>query len=192
MRSLGCWMAKAAVVVALVSAAGGCLTSSVEPTAAPITPAGQFLLTAEPAEARSVVDVRASLAESDAPAEVVVVGRVGGLSQTTWDPDRAAFMMADLSLQEADAADGAQHESAPSHDADSCPFCRAKKKKELAGLALVQMVDADDQIPAVDAQRLLGLREGDTIVATGQAHIDNLGALVVRSRGIFVRSRGEE
>lgn len=188
MQSLECGMTKAAIAAVLLSAAGGCPVS----TSAPTAPANPYLLAAEPAEARSVTDVRQALAAADAPAEVVVIGRVGGLSQATWDPQHAAFMMADLSLAGPDAADRAAHASAPSHDADNCPFCRAKKKNALAGLALVQIVTADDRVPAVDARQLLGLSEGDTIVVTGRARLDQLGALVVRTRGIYVRTRAEE
>ena len=147
----------------------------------------QYLLEAEPAAAQSVVDVRALLDEKKAPADVVVVGRISGLGQPTWDPERAAFMVADLSLAgEADAAKD-EHDETPKHDAEACPFCRVKKKKELAGLALVQVVDADGSIPSVDARQLLGLQDGQTVVVRGQGEIDKLGTFVVRSNGIYVR-----
>jgi hypothetical protein len=182
----------AAVTVLLSVSGGGCQVSSSTSAVTPEVDGKIYLLAAEPAEARSVTEVRDALAASDTPADVVIVGRVGGLSQPTWDPEQAAFMMADLSLSEPEAEDSATYDPAPAHDADNCPFCRAKKKKELAGLALVQIVDVGGRVPAVDARQLLGLSDGDTIVVPGQAHIDKLGALVVRSSGIYVRPRAEE
>lgn len=188
-----CWTTLAtALTVWLSVSGGGCQVASSTSVAAPEVDGKKYLLAAEPADARSVTEVRDALAASDTPLETVVVGRVGGLSQPTWDPQRAAFMMADLSLVEPAESDSATHAEAPVHDADNCPFCRARKKKELAGLALVQIVDASGRVPAVDARQLLGLSEGDTIVVRGQARLDKLGALVVRSSGVYVRPRAEE
>jgi hypothetical protein len=182
----------AAVTVLLSVSGGGCQVSSSPSAATPEVDGQMYLLADEPADARAVTEVRDALAASGTPDEVVIIGRVGGLSQPTWDPEQAAFMIADLSLSEPEAEDSATHPDAQVHDADNCPFCRAKKKKVLAGLALVQIVDGGGQVPAVDARQLLGLSEGDTIVVAGRAHIDKLGALVVRSSGIFVRPRAKE
>ena len=80
----------------------------------------------------------------------------------------------------------------PQHDAEACPFCRAEKKKQLASTALVQVVDAEGQVPAVDARKLLGLEEGQTIVVRGEAQIDGLGNLAVRAAGVYVRPPPEK
>jgi hypothetical protein len=93
-------------------------------------------------------------------------------------------MLADLTLTE----DDADHEPVPDHDADSCPFCRAKKKKELAGMALVEMVDGDGSTPQVDARQLLDLSEGQTIVVLGEGQINSLGTLVIQATGVYVKS----
>ena len=61
------------------------------------------------------------------------MGRIDGLSQPTWDPERAAFMLADLSLAAKPAGDDEDHDETPKHDAENCPFCKVKTKKELAG-----------------------------------------------------------
>ncbi len=52
---------------------------------------------------------------------------------------------------------------------------------------MVEMVDQSGQVPPVDAQKLLGLSEGQTVVIRGEATLDKLGTLVVRSGGIYVR-----
>jgi hypothetical protein len=146
-----------------------------------------YRLEEEPADSRDVLEVRALLEEmadaSVAPVELTVTGRVTGLNQPTWDPDRAVFMIADQSLVKADPG----HAGDPTHDADACPFCRAKKRKELAGLAMIQVLDAHGDIPAVDARDLLGLSEGEMITVRGEARLDSLGTLVVRTRSVFVR-----
>jgi hypothetical protein len=165
----------------------GCQKSDDSLPAHPAVGGTAYLLDAEPSGARSVIDLRAWLEEQTGPADVVLVGRVGGLTQPTWDTQRAAFLMSDLSLASPDTVATADHDPTPAHDADNCPFCRAKKKKELAGLALVQIVDSRGAIPAVDARQLLGLTEGATIVVQGQAELDKLDVLVVRAGGIYVR-----
>ena len=162
----------------------GCGNSASGPRADASTDGAKYLLSDEPADARGVVEIRKAIEESGKPAEVVVVGRVGGLGQPTWDPDRASFMIGDLSLKGEEEAD---HDGAPKHDADACPFCRAKKKKQAAGLAMIEIVDRRGEIPSVDARDLLGLSEGQTIVLRGSVELNSLGNLIVRTSGIYVR-----
>jgi hypothetical protein len=173
--------------VILLLVVGGCGHSTGTDHDAAGASGAKYLLDAEPVAAQSVVDVRALLEEKKAPADVVVVGRISGLSQPTWDPERAAFMVADLSLAMEEETAKTEHDETPKHDDENCPFCRVKKEKELAGLALVQVVDSSGSIPSVDARQLLGLREGQTIVVRGQGQIDKLGTVVVRTSGIYVR-----
>jgi len=147
--------------------------------------AARFLLTEEPPEARSVLEVKAVLearAEPDQWSEVVLLARIGGGDGPTWDPARAAFTVTDLSL----ASEVAQPHEAPQHDADGCPFCRAKKKKRLAATAIVELVD-EGRVPPVDARKLLGLSEGQTVALRGRARIDGLGGLAVQARGVYLR-----
>ena len=96
-------------------------------------------------------------------------------------------MIADLSLAPEPVIDEKEHDETPKHDAENCPFSRAKQKKELAGLALIQVVDGGGTILAVDARQLLGLSEGQLVVVHGTGQVDKLGSLVVHARGIFVR-----
>ena len=132
-----------------------------------------------------MLDIRAELEGREKPAEaasVVLVARVGGVEGYTWDPNRAAF-----TVQDVPAAEHAESEETAQHDAEDCPFCRAKKKKELASTALVQVVDARGSVPAVDARKLLGLEDGQIVVLRGEAQIDGLGNLAVRAAGVYVR-----
>ncbi len=151
------------------------------------TPGGSaaYLLAEEPQGAKGVLEIRAGLESggaTESAAEVVLVARIGGVEGAIWDPARAAFTVQDLS-----AVEHADVDEAPQHDADSCPFCRAEKKKKLASTALVEVVDAQGNVPVVDARKLLGLKEGQTVVVRGHAQIDSLGNLAVRAAGVFVR-----
>ena len=163
----------------------GCNRSAVRDAAQADGPAAAYLLKEEPPGVRGVLDIRADLEGREKPEEsvsVVLVARVGGAEGYTWDPNRAAFTVQDLS-----AAEHAKPDGTPQHDAEACPFCRAEKKKQLASTALVQVVDAQGKVPSVDARKLLGLEEGQTVVVRGEAQIDGLGNLAVRAAGVYVR-----
>ncbi len=84
--------------VALFGFAAGCGKQAAESKpAVPLSKidAGQFLLTAEPADAQGVIQVRKSSQDKD---DVVVVGRIGG-SEVPWIEGRAAFSIVDPSLK---------------------------------------------------------------------------------------------
>ncbi|MHB8864809.1 MAG: hypothetical protein ACYC6N_20570 [Pirellulaceae bacterium] len=173
--------------VGLLFLGSGCQKTADPDGGGPNAAGAAYLLNAEPEAAQSVVDARALLEEKKEPWDIVVVGRIDGLGQPTWDPERAAFMIADLSLAPEKGNQQAEHDETPQHDADNCPFCKVKKKKELAGLALIQVVDSSGTTLAVDARQLLGLSEGQIVVVRGEGQVDSLGTLVVRARGIYVR-----
>jgi len=141
-----------------------------------------YLLQAAPPDAVGVKQARARVESSSQPLDVVVTGRIDGLGQPTWDPARAAFLLCDLSMELEE-----EHDGAPSHDASSCPFCRKKEKERAAGLAMIEIVDPEGNVPAVDARDLLKLADGQVLVIRGQGAIDGLGNLVVRSDGVFVK-----
>lgn len=146
------------------------------------------LLEHEPSESRGVLEVRSDLEVRGTPdqwSEIVLVGRIGSIEGETWDPDRAAFVVVDRSYVEPE-----QTHDSPQHDADNCPFCRANRKKAFASSALVEILDADGQIPAMHAGRLLGVDEGQTVVLQGQGRIDALGNLAVRATGVYLPREG--
>ena len=94
------------------------------------------LLLEEPPGARGVLEIKEDLASRDAPDQwtgVVLVARIGGVDDQTWDPNRAAFVAMDLSSIE----EASQH-AATEHDSNQCPFCQAKKKKLRANLERIQ------------------------------------------------------
>ena len=148
------------------------------------------LLKEEPLGARGVLEIKEDLASREAPDQwtsVVLLARIGGIDDQTWDPNRAAFVVIDLSSVE----EVSQH-AATEHDSDQCPFCREKKRKLLESTAMVEIVDVSGEVPSVDAQTLLGLEQGQDIVVRGEARIDSLGSLTVRAAGIYLRLRMPE
>ena len=91
-------------------------------------------------------------------------------------------MVTDLSFKKSD------HVNADPSHADNCPYCKKNAAEELASLAIIEVIDAEGNTPSKGAQQLLGLAEGEIIVAQGTAQLDSLGTLVVRTKGIFIRS----
>ena len=88
----------------------------------------QFLLAEEPADAQGVLDLR----DAGTTGDVVVVGRVGGVSQP-WSKGQALFIISDPTAFGDD-----EHVCTD----DGCPFCANKKQAENEAIAVVQFVDA--------------------------------------------------
>lgn len=141
----------------------------------------KYLLANEPTDAVGVLDIREKVATGTTP--VVLVGRVGADAETTWDPGKAAFVVMDPSLEVA----AKEEHGGQGHDADNCPFCKAKAKAKTDASALVRLVDAQGQVVLIDARKLLAIRENQMVVVRGVASIDDLGNLVVAADGVFPR-----
>ena len=84
----------------------------------------KYLLSEEPSGAVGVLEARELVAEQPQQ-PVVLLGRIGAGADTTWDPGTAKFVIRDP------AAEMEEHDHGPGHDADNCPFCKAKKENAL-------------------------------------------------------------
>ncbi|MFG0254717.1 MAG: hypothetical protein ACF787_06415, partial [Rhodopirellula sp. JB053] len=72
----------------------------------------------------------------------------------------------------------------PDHE-DNCPFC--KRRAANAPKAIVNMVDEAGTILPTDARKLLGVSEGDRIVAVGMATFDDaVNTITLQCRGVYV------
>ena len=74
-----------------------------------------------------MLDIRADLEGREKPEEsigVVLVARVGGVEGFTWDPDRAAFTVQDLS-----AAEHAKPDEPPQHDAEALSVLPSREEE---------------------------------------------------------------
>jgi hypothetical protein len=153
--------------------------SSAAPTNA-IPPAAvdgsRFLLSAEPAGAKGVRDVRKEAKDGD---EVVVIGRIGGERQP-WVEGRAAFRVVDASFK-----------ACNERDDDGCKtpwdFCCDDSDELRKGMATVKVIDDLGRTVSVDARALLGVKELQTVVIKGKAKRDEQGNLTVLASGLYVR-----
>lgn len=166
----------AAVILLCSGLFGGCAKAPSGPDPRYAAERAKLLLTAEPAGALPVLDAREELA---CDGSVTIVGQVGGAPQPL-SKTSASFVVADPTLL-ADDGHG-DHECG-----DNCPYCKRKQEALADGLALVEILDDSGSVTPIGAEALLGLELGQTVVVQGQAEIDNLGHLVVKARGLYIR-----
>ena len=134
------------------------------------------VLAEEPADAKSVADVRKDAQDGD---EVTITGRIGG-DVDPWVQGRAAFVIADLSLQACSEREG-----------DTCKtpwdFCCEDNGHLTQSKATIKIVDEAGETVAKDARDLLNVRELATVTIRGQAKRDEAGNLTVLAKGVFVK-----
>jgi hypothetical protein len=135
----------------------------------------RFLLADEPSGAMGVLDYRETPPET---ADVTLVGRIG-FAGLQWSSHSAMFELRDLSESIEDAASHVCHD-------ENCPFCKGKNGPDQSR-AIVALVGDDGQVPPIDARKLLPLAEGQTVVVSGRAEVDEAGQLTVLARGLYVR-----
>lgn len=133
---------------------------------------------------QGILDYRESKPEAG---EVSLIGRVG-LEKLKWSNQSAMFVITDPS----EALEGAGHHECTD---DNCPFCKAKGGGH-PSRAIVMLIGDNGQVPAIPARKLLPLEEGQTVVVSGRAEINEQGDLVVHAKGavraaVRVGFRGE-
>ena len=162
-----------AIVAASMST--GCGTSSAPPSAAaPSAEGAAYRLAAEPAGAKGVKETRAEAKDEQ---EVTLVGRIGGEAKP-WVEGQAAFVLMDSALKPCGADEG-------------CPTpwdCCCDPNLSPETKAMVKIVDGSGKTVAMDAKKLLGLKELQTVVVQGRAKRDESGNLTVLANGVFVRN----
>jgi hypothetical protein len=142
-----------------------------KPDPAALAVGKKFLLPAEPAGVKGVIDVRKQAKDGD---EVVVAGRVGGASKP-FTQGRANFLMVDPSLK-------------PTAECD-CPwdFCEYPKKELAAARLNVKFLGADGTTIKSGARELFGIKELSSVVVKGKVSRDDKDNVVVVASGIYVR-----
>lgn len=170
MRSSGYFM----LLVAL-GFVTGCSESADISTGRPSTEGSRFLLAKEPAGA---LGVREAVKQATDGREVVVVGRVGG-EVNPWVDGIAAFTIVDISLTPCNERPG-----------DSCPtpwdYCCDLDDLPTSSAA-IKLVDERGKVVAESAQKMLALKELETVVVHGKAQRNAEGGLVVLADGLFVK-----
>jgi hypothetical protein len=139
---------------------------------------GGVLLAAEPEGAMSIGDTKAKLTATPQP--VVVAGRIGGRGTSPFGKNEATFSMLEIPADD--------HAAQPGHKPDDCPFC--KKRAANSPIAAVSFAGPDGKVIPLDAQKLLGVAEGQDVVVQGTGFFDpKLGIPVIQinASGIYVR-----
>jgi hypothetical protein len=139
---------------------------------------GSVLLAEEPAGAVSIADAKAKLTPTPQP--IVVAGRIGGRGTSPFGKNEASFSMLEIPTDD--------HAAKPGHKPDDCPFC--KKRAANSPIAAVSFAGGDGKVMPVDAQKLLGVAEGQDVVVRGQGFFDpKLGIPVIQinADGLFIR-----
>ena len=155
-----------------VATAVGCGEAGVPVDAAKaVAPDPTYVLTAEPAGATGVGEVRNSETE-----DVTVVGRIGGTAEPFVD-GVAAFTIVDPKVPHCSAEEG-------------CPTpwdycCTQNQVKD--NIATVKVVDETGELVAKDAKTLLGVEELSMVVVQGTAKRDEQGNLTVLAENVYVK-----
>lgn len=159
------------VVICLLA---GCGTKSSE--AEPNIDGRPYLLSSEPDGAKGVVETLDSAKDDD---EIVVVGRIGGQADP-WIKRRAAFFIVDEALTPCNEIEG-----------DKCkvPWDYCCEPDLGKSRTLVKIVDDSGELVPVSAQKLVKVKELQTVVVKGQAKRDDDGNLTVFATGLFVKSK---
>ena len=147
-------------------------------TPAPKIDGTKFVLADEPADAKTVDEVREAAKDGD---DVVIVGRIGG-DRDPWVADRAAFLIVDPSRIPCNERTG-----------DSCktPWDYCCETDLAKSKATIKFVDDAGKTLANDARQLFNVKELQTVVVKGQAKRDEAGNLTVLASGLFVRPASE-
>ena len=122
--------------------------------------------------------------------EVVLVGQIGGLTNPwkaaqpdfPFEKNQAKFFLADPGAVAGAEASG--HNHAPGEE---CPICEANAKDTTELLAVVQFIDEKGNVLPIDARVLFDIKEKDTVVVRGKAHVTAGGILAVDATGVYVR-----
>lgn len=138
---------------------------------------GKYVLAEAPSGTASIYDAKRALEQSP---EVVLTGRIGAGKHDPWEKGKATFVISDA------AVEPSGHEQDPNHDKDNCPFCK-RRSSPAETTAIVQFVDDQGEVLAVDAQQLLDAQRDQLVIVRGKGQVNGLGTLVVSVQGIYLK-----
>lgn len=173
--------APASVVLMIVAVVSGCdraPSSQVVPESNTLS--SEHLLVQQPEDPKSLTQAAEDLSVSQpaaAPQEMVLIGKIDAGDFPAFQDGQATFMLSEL------PADG-HGLNDPDHE-DNCPFC--KRRAEKAPKAIVNLVDSDGKTLENDARKLLGVAQGDRIIAVGTGTYDKaVNAITLQCTGVYV------
>lgn len=136
----------------------------------------QYLLDQAPPEPVMIADARKLAAKSP----MVIVGKLGVAGQSTFERGQATFAVTDAHPKVAN------HKHGDGQDESDCPFCKRSQGEKFA---IVQFVDSEGNLLKLDAQTLLGAKEGDEVTVRGVGEVNSLDVLVINAEGVYVSKR---
>ncbi|WP_372723262.1 hypothetical protein [Novipirellula sp.] len=120
----------------------------------------------------------AAVGNSLVATEVVLAGKIDAGDLDPFEPGKATFVLSEL--PDADHAAGD-----PDH-ANNCPFCKRKLKN--APKVVVRFVDESGELIAQDAQAMLGVKKGDSVVVKGLAEYQEpINMIQINAESIYRR-----
>lgn len=163
-----------AVVAWTLATFVGCETATPETNlsgAAPV--ASEHLLVEKPSEVTSLSEAAESLGGETK--SMTLIGKIDAGDFSAFESDTATFMLSELPA-DGHGADDPEHE-------DNCPFC--KRRAANAPKAIVQIVDDEGNVIPTDARQLIGVNQGDKIIAVGEASFDeSVNAITVKCQKV--------
>ncbi|XZE44515.1 hypothetical protein SH467x_004124 [Pirellulaceae bacterium SH467] len=108
---------------------------------------------------------------------MVMKAKVGSGKGDTFDPKASEFLVSEIPEGE--------HAGDEKHDADNCPFCRAREAK--APTVVVRLLEKDGKPFARPADQLFGLKKGQHVVVRGVGTFDaELNFFTVEATGLKI------
>ncbi len=179
-------------LAALLTATLGCFGEKPQLGQATIDAArAQLILAEEPTGAVTPLDLREQEGGFQ-PGHVVLVGQIGGVpnpwkgieTNFPWRSGEATFFLVDPGT----AAEFADHSADDPDHAENCPFCARRAEDSANAVAVVTFLDQQGEPYAADAEQLLTLKKGATVVVSGLAKlVGETKTLVVEADGLYLR-----
>lgn len=159
-----------------VSGSVGCDSSDSSLTDSAATRAtNAYVIADQPEDAVSLTQAAESLGGETK--SMTLIGKIDAGDFSAFETDTATFMLSEL------PSDG--HGTDDPDHADNCPFC--KRRLANAPKAIVQIVDDRGNVIATDARELIGVDQGNRVIAVGEASFDeSVNAITVKCRRVFV------
>jgi hypothetical protein len=121
--------------------------------------------------------------------EVAISGQIGGMPNVwpethphfPWYHGQASFFLVDSKIARQFAQHAKQHGGE-----DNCVFCKQLAAKNVNAIAVVNLVDSQGKTLQIDLQKLVELKEGQTVTIRGKAKLLAGSLLQIDADGIYV------
>lgn len=149
-----------------------------EPSSDPIAEKAKSLLLTEDLNPTALT-IEQAIEAAPQGLPIVMKAKIGSGKGDTFDPNQSEFLVSEIPEGE--------HAGDEKHDADNCPFCRAREAK--APTVVVRLLEKEGKPFGRSADRLIGLKKGQHIVVKGVGSYDaDLNFFTIEATGIKISS----